>query len=444
MTMMKVEVRTHYVARRLWGLGCLLGLVCGTAAQTLEECQKAAANHYPLIRRYQLIQQVGQTDIASIDRGWLPQLTAYAQTTWQNRVVELPEALTQMMSRQGYDVQGLASEQYKIGIDATQKLYDGGRAREQKAVRRQQAEVEAAQNEVSLYAVRRQVDELYFGWLLLADKLTLSHDLLQLLASSERKLASMVRQGTAAASDLYALQAESAKAEQQATMLRSQQEALSRMLTIYTGLSITRPVCPDMKEIEASGVMDVELSADLRPELTLLARQKSLADAQAKVLDANLRPTLSAFAQGYYGYPGLNMYRDIMRRTPSLNALVGIRASWNIGALYTLKADRLRLRLQRDMADNQAEAFRVNNRLASTQHREYAAQYRSLQAQDDDIVRLRTLVRKAAESKLDHGIIDIHDLIKVTHDENEAKLQRSMHRIMQMQELYRLRYELNR
>jgi hypothetical protein len=53
---------------------------------------------------------------------------------------------------------------------------------------------------------------------------------------------------------------------------------------------------------------------------------------------------------------------------------------------------------------------------------------------------LRSAVRKAAESKLSHGIIDVNDLIREINQENAAKVQQSIHEIEMLKEIYDLQY----
>ena len=52
--------------------------------QTLEECQMAAERNYPLIRQYGLIERTTALTVANIQKGWLPQVSASAQATYQS------------------------------------------------------------------------------------------------------------------------------------------------------------------------------------------------------------------------------------------------------------------------------------------------------------------------------------------------------------------------
>ena len=185
------------------------------------------------------------------------------------------------------------------------------------------------------------------------------------------------------------------------------------------------------------------LLCTFRPELKAIDAQLKLADAQEKALDAALMLKLGVFAQGYYGYPGYNMFEDMMSRRFSWNGMVGARLTWNIGALYTRKNDKAKLNVQRSMFNVQRETFLFNNNLEQIQQNENIERYRKLMADDEEIISLRSSIRKAAESKLSHGIIDVNDLVKEITNENAAKVQQRVHEVEMLKEIYDLRYTLN-
>ena len=128
--------------------------------QTLDECQQAAEKNYPLIQRYGLIEKTTQLTVANIQKGWLPQVSASAQATYQSDVVSWPSEMKTMMNGMGINMKGLKKDQYRVGIDLQQTIYDGGVIGSQKRIAREQGKVKAAQNEVSLYNVRKRVNEM--------------------------------------------------------------------------------------------------------------------------------------------------------------------------------------------------------------------------------------------------------------------------------------------
>jgi hypothetical protein len=180
-----------------------------------------------------------------------------------------------------------------------------------------------------------------------------------------------------------------------------------------------------------------------RPEMRLFDAQLRLADVQEKGLNAALMPRLGVFAQGYYGYPGYNMFEDMMSHRWRLNGMIGARLTWNIGALYTRKNDKVKIQLQREVTESNREVFLFNNRLEQIQQQEEITRYRKLIADDEEIIALRSAVRKAAESKLTHGIIDVNDLVREINQENAARLQQSMHEIELLKQIYDNKFTTN-
>lgn len=409
-------------------------MALAATAQTLEECQLAAERNYPLIAQHDLIARTTDLTVANIQKAWLPQVMATAQATYQNAVAAWPDEMKGLMQQMGLDMKGLARDQYRVGLDLQQTVFDGGAINAQKRVARQQGAVQQAQLDVDLYSVRQRVNEMYFGLLLLEDQIRLNQDLQDQLASSEKKLSSMVKHGTAAQCDLNNVTAERLNVAQQMTTLESQRRVLMAMLGTFCGIEVSEVTKPAL--VQAS-------QGNNRPELALVDSQLSLADAQEKALDAALLPRLGVFAQGYYGYPGYNMFKDMMGRDWSWNGMVGARLTWNIGALYTRHNDKAKIQLQREMAQSQRETFLFNNRLEQMQQDETIARYRHLMAQDEEIIALRQQVRKAAESKLSHGIIDVNDLLRDINSENAARVQRSIHEIELLKAMYDLKFTTN-
>jgi outer membrane protein TolC len=415
----------------------LLMLPLSMQAQTLQECQEAAEHNYPLIRQYDLIAKTTQLTVENIGKGWLPQVSASAQATLQSDVASWPEQMQSVYQQMGLDMKGLRKDQYRIGIDINQTVYDGGMIRSQKEIAQRQGAVEEAQIEVTMYQVRSRVNEMYFALLLLDEQIRLNTDLQELLSSSEKKLESMFKHGTAAQSDYLSVKAERLNVVQQATSLQSQRRTVAMMLSTFCGIDVQQVQKP-VPYAATSSQQSVQ-----RPELKVIEAQMRLADAQEKSLDAALLPKIGVFAQGFYGYPGYNMFDDMMHHRWSLNGMVGARLTWNIGALYTRKNDKAKIQLQRDMAATSREVFLFNNSLEQMQQRENTQRYRQLMANDEEIIALRSSVRKAAESKLAHGIIDVNDLLKEINAENSAQVQRSIHEIEMLKEMYNMKITTN-
>ena len=406
--------------------------------QTLKECQQAAERNYPLIRQYGLIEKTTALTVANIQKGWLPQVSASAQATYQSDVVAWPDEMKGMLGQMGLNFEGLKKDQYKVALDVQQTVFDGGAIKSQKEIARKQGEVQMAQNEVNMYQVRKRVNEMYFGLLLIDEQIKLNADLQELLMQNEKKLASMLKSGTAAESDYQNVKAERLNVVQQATSLQAQRQALTRMLSAFCGIEVKEAVKPNSQLLIVNSQLEGQ-----RPELRAIDAQLKLADAQEKALNAALMPKLGVFAQGYYGYPGYNMFEDMLSRKFSWNGMVGARLTWNIGALYSRKNDKAKIQLQRETAETSRDVFLFNNNMEQIQQNENIERYRKLMADDEEIITLRSSIRKAAESKLSHGIIDVNDLVKEINNENAARVGQSMHEIQMLKEIYDLKYTTN-
>ena len=413
----------------------LIMMATAIQAQTLEDCQLAAEKNYPMIKQYDLISQTTQLTVQNIQKGWLPQIAVAAQATYQSDVASWPESMKATFQQFGINMKGLSKDQYKIGIDLQQTIYDGGTISSLRSIARQEEKVQKAQVETNLYQVRKRVNEMYFSLLLLNEQIKLNDDVKALLLSSEKKLASMLKGGTIATSDFENIRAERLSVEQQNESLKSQQQMLQHLLSTFCGIKVSN--------VQKPAPFETTISTNKRPEMLLFDNQLQLSSIKEKALNTQIRPKLGIFAQGFYGYPGLNMFEDMMNRKWSLNGMVGVKLSWNVGALYSLKNDKAKLRLQREITENAREIFLFNNQLEEIQQNENIKRYHTMKQTDDEIIMLRTNIRKAAESKLSHGIIDINNLLREINNENAAKIQQTIHDIEMLKEMYNLKYTNN-
>ena len=63
--------------------------------------------------------------------------------------------------------------------------------------------------------------------------------------------------------------------------------------------------------------------------------------------------------------------------------------------------------------------------------------------EDKEIIGLRTSVRQAAEAKLEHGIIDVNNLLQEITRENHARIEQSSHEIEMLKNIYELKNTIN-
>ena len=422
-----------------WVVIGLLGVLIGVPswAQTLEECQQLACDHYPVIRQYDLIRQSEQYDLSNAARSWLPQISFLAQATWQNRVPEFPSALSGMLDQAGVSLRGLDKDQYKVALEVNQTIWDGGQSQADRRVIEATADEHRQATEVDLYAVKGRVNDLYFGILLLEERLGQTDLTIALLQSNLDKVRSLVTNGVAMQTDADAVEAELLSVQQQRVQIEASRESYRRMLELFIGQRLA-------ERLERPELVEAVSGESARPELAWIDAQQERLAAQELSVKSATRPRFGVFAQGYYGYPGLDYFAGMISTDWTWNALIGVKMSWNFGAYYTKKNRLSNLRVAKQQLDIQRDVFLFNTDLQVAEEQGNISRLRRALADDDRIVALRRSVREAAESKLRNGVIDTNDLLRKIIDEASARSARSLREVELLKAIYELKYTINR
>ena len=238
-------------------------------------------------------------------------------------------------------------------------------------------------------------------------------------------------------SDVDAVEAELLTARQTLSQVEASRASYRRMLEVFIGQSLTD------KTLTRPAMVEVASRTSAHPKLAMFDAQTDRLAAQRKAITASTMPRFSVFAQGYYGYPGLDLFKCRVSAEWTLNAIVGVRMSWNIGAFYTKKNNLNKLDVAERQISVQRDIFLFNTQMQTTQDDGEIARLRSALEDDNRIVELRRSVRMAAESQLKNGVIDATDLLRKISDETAAALARSTHEIELLQSIYRLKTILN-
>ena len=418
--------------------GCLLAGLSAGAQVTLDECRRLAREHYPEIRQYDLVRRTEEYTLSNARRAWLPQLSFAAQATWQTEVPSFPNALAGMLAQQGIDMPGMNKDQYKAALELNQTLWDGGKSEADKRIARAEAAEQARSADVDLYALQGRVDNLFFSILLLDERIAQTRLTLDLLRSNLEKVRALQRNGVAMQSDADAVEAELLTVNQQLTQVTASRDSYRRMLEIFTG----RPL--DGERLERPDTSEPRSMESSRPELALFDATADKLTAQERLVKAATCPRFGLFAQGYYGYAGMDYFQSMMSPDWSWNAMAGVKMSWNFGAYYTRKNSLAKLRTAKEQVEVQREIFLFNTRLQTAEESGDIARLRKALADDDRIVALRRSVREAAESKLRNGVIDTDDLLRKITDEAAAATARSAREIELLKTIYELKHTINR
>ena len=403
------------------------------AQLSIEDCYQKAQANYPLIKQYDLIEKTKEYNLANASKGYLPQIAFSAQATYQSDVTQLPFDPAQI-SFLGITIPTVSKDQYKASIDISQTLWDGGAIKSQKETFRTQAEVEQKNIEVSTYAINERINQLYFG-ILLVDAQHKQNKLLQTeLQRNCDQVSSYIKNEVANPSDLDALRVDLLKAQQNETQLVYTKKAYIAMLSQLIGEKINEQT----QFIKPKAIRPTTLRNN-RPELMLFDAQIRNLDAQNNLITAGLTPKLGLFITGGYGRPGLDMLENEFKPY----YMAGVKLSWNIGGFYTQKNERKKISTNIRSIETQRETFLFNTALDITQRNVAIDKYFDQLKYDDEIIALRTSVKKASEAKMANGTLSGTELTRDIHAEQAAIQDKIQHEIELLMAIYNLKYTTN-
>ena len=409
-----------------------------SAAITLDECRRMATENYPMVKQYGLVEMSTDYSISNAKRNYLPRISISAQASYQSEVVEFSPEIQNMFSTFGVNYAGIDKDQYRATIELQQNIWDGGISKAQRKKAEAEGTSSARSIETEIYSVNERIDQLYFGILILKARQEQNIKLRELLKSNCDKIEGMLRNGTATQSDYDAVRAEQLAAEQDYRRITASCKAYCNMLSLFTGKEIS----PDTEFILPEAIYDPD-AENRRPELSLIDARISELDAEEFALKRASNPKIGAFAQGFYGNTGLNMFKDMMEHRWSANYIVGIKLQWDISQYYTRRNTKNKITLARQQLQNNKETFLFNSNIKKKEIEGEIDKMHEIMRKDDEIIKLRRAVREAAESKYRNGVIYISDLLREITLENNAEIDGKLNRIELAKEIYRLKTTLN-
>lgn len=410
---------------------------------TLDSCYVLARDNYPMMKQYGIIQKLGELSVRDALSSYIPQITLGGEAAYYSDVVAFPEKIEALFSQfAGMDFEGLRNDQYKVLLDINQNLWDGGYSGAKKAAAIAEAEVSAMKTATELYGLKSRVTEMYFGILATGAMIEQNDVAAGILKDNRNMLQACVENGVAMESDLDAIDAEILANEQNRIRLVGSRDTYIRLMSLITG----RPMDTDTEFLvpeEALYRQEYGENEVKRYELALFDAQEASVAARRKMVNSSVMPSFSLFAQGYYGYPGMNMFDDMLNYKWGFNGVVGIRFRWNISGFFTKKNHLGQLDQSLRTIELQRETFLFNNRLEQAGKSAEIEQMRSIMEQDERIIGLRRSVREASEARLANGTITANDLVRDIAAETKARLDRSLHELEYLQKIYEMKYIVN-
>jgi outer membrane protein TolC len=393
----------------IFALLCCFPQLDGQDTVRLESCYEKAIQYYPIARDKKLNEKLSELKIKNVSAAWYPQLILGAQASYQSDVTHLDVKLP----FPGVTFPEPARDQYKMTLDISQTIYDGGYAKSQKALESASQLTESQQVEIELYQLKDRINGVFFTISLIDANSKLIQSAKLSIDEKIKSVESAIINGVLTNQDKDVLLAESLKFEEKLFELNEDRETAIRSLAELTG---------EKYHASQKFVLPVLLIPDtsegIRPELMLYDLQMKSVDASIKLLDSRTLPKMSLFSQLGYANPGLNMLSDKF----SGYYLIGASLRWNFWDWNSTKRDKEVLRIQRDIISDRKSVFELNRSIALKTEMSQIQKFQKSVDMNRRLVDLRKNITRSSSARLSSGTATSSDYIEDINAQVQAEL----------------------
>ncbi len=389
----------------------------------LQYCRQRTLITYPLNHDFENNMKINDLKIKNIKTMYYPVLNLTGQLI---HVSDVPHYVT---DNPMLTIPKIGNDQFKIILEARQIIYDGGLTKKQKQLEESSLEVKNKSNEVKLYTLNEQVNDVYFMILLFQEQKKLLQLTQKTLNEQLKIVQSGVKNGVLLPGDADVLTAEILRTEQNISELEAGKNSGLDILASLMDTTFANDTYLKLPEIKA-----IPENKDIsRPEYNLFAAQQTNLQDASDLNRTKRFPYLAAFGTFGYGYPGMNMLQD----EADIIYTFGINLSWNIFDWNKTKREKQIFSIQQDMINTQKQVFDKNLQIAISKEKSNIKKLDDLLQKDEKIIEIRKRISKSKASQLKNGVITSSDYIRELNNETMAKVSKSLHEIQRLQAIVR-------
>ena len=394
-----------------------------SAADTLsiQQLRALALQASPLQQKKALAASAAALQLRNIQSNKLPRIQVGAQATYQSDVFGLP------IDNPLFQVPTVPKDQYKLSVDLSERLWDGGADKHLRRQRELERDISAAQTDVEVFQLREAVTDLFFKILLLQESEAILNASLQQLQTRLRQAEAAVGNGVALRTQADQVRIQILQTEQQISAIRSDQAALKSVLAIW----LDRPDTHFQLRMPADNPAGrATIPSPNRPETRVFDLQQQNLQLGQDMLRLKLQPKVEIFAQGGLGRPNpFNFFETGFQPF----GLIGIRALWTPLDWGNRQREHQVLALQAQSISAQRLAF--DQRLAASTAKDRAdiGKAQALLGQDDAIIALQDDIVRRAEAQVQNGVMTTTDYLAQLNLLTQSRLTRKTHEIQALQ-----------
>lgn len=400
----------------------ILGVV-STQAQapefTVSQCREMALAQSPLQQKIVYAEQINLLQIKQIQSNYLPRIQLGAQASWQSDVFGLP------FSFPGSDIPSIPQDQYKITVEVSQRIWDGGTDQVARKQRDLEQSLAGAQVAVEVFPLREAVTDLFFKALLLQESEIVLQTAQKDLESRLKQAEAAVTEGVALRTSADQVRIQLFKNQQQIDGVQSDKQVLLQMLGKWIG----RENADFTLKMEETAPSNSFYEAN-RPEYTLFDLQQKSFQLGKEALALRTRPRFEAFLQGGVGRPNpFNFFETGF----SPFAILGVKAVWtpiDWGA-RSRESQVLDYQVKNTLA--QRAAFDQKLAINTLKDQQEAAKWQAMLEQDKAIMALQSDIVRRADAQVKNGVMTMTDYLSQVNLLTQAQLTQTLHEVQAAQ-----------
>jgi outer membrane protein TolC len=389
---------------------------------TLDHCLSQAIANHPLFNQYELLNSSSGLKIENLNKNYLPDMNINGDAHYQSNVTEIPTVIP------SFAPEPLSKDQYKISLDVSEMIYDGGLTKRNKDVEIIDNEINQQNVGIDLYRFKDRVIISYFNIIALQESKALLDLTRQNLQSRLKEVESGVKNGMVLATNAEIIKAELLKLDQREIEIDAGISSGYKVLSILTGDTIASGT----RLLWESPVITSYVPGHDRLEYNLFSLQQQKAESLKKLASSRLVPKLWAYGQAGYGRPGFNMLLNEFDDY----YIVGAKLSWNFYNWNKTRNEKSILDLQKEIVTTNQKSFDQNLSVDLEKRMAEIVKIETLIPKDEEIVKVRSGIVQTYASQLQNGVITATEYITELHAETEARLNLKIHQVQLVRAQY--------
>lgn len=381
---------------------------------SLEQLQQLVVNYYPTLKQQLMYGKLAESKKQLLNTNYLPQISLVGTATYQSEVTKFNFSIP------GATTFNQKQDQYSVGLELKENIFDYGAIKTQKKIEQLIAESQNKQIDADFIKVKERIEQLYSSIQLCVENLSILALKQVELTTKQKRVSSLVQNGAGLKSSLLVIEAEILMTEQKIAEVNSMKQTCIEVLSLLTNQKFDATT--RFKDIETNATLKVTLN---RPESQLFELQKNTNSLREKMITKSNLPKVYVFGRGYFGRPGYNFLNNDFRTY----GMVGVGLNWNLSSYYTLGKEKKNLQIASELITVQKEAFELNVQTLLVQQKEEILKLEKLIEMDLKIQAIKKEILAVSSSQLDNGIITSAEFIIDLNADQQARTTTSMHQI---------------